>query len=241
MTSAALLGPAARPLWTPPGVYAPQADTYLLARALRAEGVGAGMDVLDVGTGSGALALLAAGLGARVAATDISWRAVAAARINAVRTGRRVQVRRGDLTDPVGTRRFDVVVSNPPYVPAPGPDAGTGAGAGAGSRAGRRRGAAALAWDAGRDGRELVDRMCARTHRVLKRHGVLLMVHSGLCGVDETLVRLSEAGLSCRVADRADVPFGPVLTRRLPWLRAQGLVARGEDREELFVIRAERP
>jgi release factor glutamine methyltransferase len=82
--------------------------------------------------------------------------------------------------------------------------------------------------------------MCARTHRVLKRHGVLLMVHSGLCGVDETLVRLSEAGLSCRVADRADVPFGPVLTRRLPWLRAQGLVARGEDREELFVIRAER-
>jgi release factor glutamine methyltransferase len=125
MTSAALLGPAARPLWTPPGVYAPQADTYLLARALRAEGVGAGMDVLDVGTGSGALALLAAGLGARVAATDISWRAVAAARINAVRTGRRVQVRRGDLTDPVGTRRFDVVVSNPPArARVPGPGAG---------------------------------------------------------------------------------------------------------------------
>lgn len=41
-----------------PGVYAPQADTQLLARALHAEGIMAGMDVLDVCTGSGALALL---------------------------------------------------------------------------------------------------------------------------------------------------------------------------------------
>jgi release factor glutamine methyltransferase len=226
MTSAALLGPAVRTLWTLPGVYAPQADTHLLARALRAEGVRAGMDVLDVGTGSGALALLAAGMGARVAATDISWRAVTTARINAVRAGHRVLVRRGDLTEPVGRRRFDLVVSNPPYVPAPD---------------GGRRPAAAVAWDAGSDGRELVDRMCAGARRVLKARGVLLMVHSALCGVDTTLSRLSEAGLICRVVDRAHVPFGPVLTGRLPWLRARGLVGDGEEHEELVVFRAERP
>lgn len=231
MTTTALLRPAFRKMWTLPGVYAPQDDTYLLARALREEGVGGGMDVLDVGTGSGALALLAARMGARVQATDISWRAVASARLNAVRTGQRIQVRRGDLTGPVRGRRFDLVVSNPPYVPTPGLPAPGGA---------RARWAAAT-WDGGGDGRELVDRLCERSRRVLKPHGVLLMTHSALCGVGTTLTRLSEAGFTCRVTDRALVPFGPVLTERLPWLRSQGLVAEGQDAEELVVVRAERP
>lgn len=83
---------AARPadlgkLWDLPGVYAPQGDTHLLARALHAEEITAGMDVLDVCTRSGALALLAARSGARVSATDISWRAVLIARLNAARPG----------------------------------------------------------------------------------------------------------------------------------------------------------
>lgn len=66
------------------------------------------------------------------------------------------------------------------------------------------------------------------------------MVHSGLCGVDTTLRLLTDAGLTCSVTERAYVPFGPVLTRRLPWLRAEGLVSVHEDREELVVVRAER-
>nr|WP_225851181.1 HemK2/MTQ2 family protein methyltransferase [Streptomyces sp. HPF1205] len=212
-------------MWTLPGVYAPQHDTYLLARALRQEAVGGGMDVLDVGTGSGALALLAAHMGARVRATDISWRAVATARLNAVRSGQRIEVRRGDLTGPVGGRRFDLVLSNPPYVPTPG------------GRGARR---AVRTCDGGADGRELVDRLCARSRQVLKPRGVLLMTHSALCGVGTTLTRLTEAGFRCSVTDRAFVPFGPVLTERLPWLRAQGLVAQGQDAEELVVVRAER-
>jgi release factor glutamine methyltransferase len=237
MMTTALLRPAFRTLWRLPGVYAPQADTHLLARALRAEGVGAGMDVLDVG--SGALALLAARMGARVSATDISWRAVTTARLNAARAGARVRVLRGDLTEPVRGRRFDLVVSNPPYVPTPGPGDPFGAAAGPHGPAGVAWNAG-IAWNAGADGRELVDRMCAHAHRLLKTHGVLLMVHSGLCGAEQTVRRLSDAGLACRVTERARVPFGPVLTERLPWLRAQGLVAEGEDTEELVVIRAER-
>ncbi|MFC5959622.1 HemK2/MTQ2 family protein methyltransferase [Streptomyces pratens] len=214
-------------LWTLPGVYAPQADTHLLAQALHTEGVTADTDVLDVCTGSGALAVLAARTGARVTATDISWRAVMTARMNALRAGHRVRVRRGDLTGPVARQRFDVVVSNPPYVPAP--------------HAHRpRRHRPAVAWDAGRGGRQAVDRICAHARDVLRPHGVLLMVHSGLCGVEETLRQLTDSGLRCSVADRSYVPFGPVLTERLPWLRAQGLIGAGEDKEELVVIRAER-
>lgn len=218
--------PGIGPLWTMPGVYAPQEDTYLLARALRAEGVGAGMDVLDVGTGSGALALLAARMGARVAATDTSWRAVATARINAARGGQRVRVRQGDLTAPLAGHRFDVVVSNPPYVPGPGGD--------------RPPRGAAMAWEAGHDGRRHVDRLCDCAPRLLRPHGVLLMVHSALCGVERTVKNLAEAGLACTVTDRAHIPFGPVLSGRLPWLRERGLVGAGQDKEELVVIRAQR-
>ncbi|WP_393062813.1 HemK2/MTQ2 family protein methyltransferase [Streptomyces sp. LN549] len=227
MTTAATQPADLGTVWALPGVYAPQADTRLLARALRAEGITAGMDVLDVCTGSGALALLAARRGARVWATDISWRAVMTAWMNAARAGHRVRVRQGDLTGPVGEQRFDLVMSNPPYMPTPR----------ARSRNSRR---SEVAWNAGYRGRETVDRICAHAYGVLRPRGVLLLVQSSLCGVGATLAQLTEAGLSCSVIDRSYVPFGPVITERLAWLRAQGLVGADQDEEELVVIRATR-
>ncbi|MDY0815960.1 HemK2/MTQ2 family protein methyltransferase [Kitasatospora purpeofusca] len=226
MTTTVLRPTDLGPVWTLPGVYAPQEDTFLLARALKAEGVAPGTDLLDLCTGSGAIAVLAARMGARVCATDISWRAVLTARLNAARARQRIQVLHGDLSVPGHGRTFDTVVANPPYMPAR---------AALPPRTGRAR-----AWDAGHDGRYLVDRICVRAPSLLKPHGVLLMVHSGLCGTDATLRRLTSAGLSCSVTERIHVPFGPVLTARLPWLRAQGLIGADEDREELVVVRAER-
>jgi release factor glutamine methyltransferase len=205
-------------------VYEPQEDTWLLTRAMRREEITRGTDVLDLGTGSGALALEAARLGARVTAVDISWRAVLAARVNALLSGRSIRVRRGDLTDAVRGRRFDLVVSNPPYVPSP--DAGTPRGA-------------ARSWDAGWDGRLLLDRICDAAPALLRPHGALLVVHSALSGVEDTLARLSAAGLDASVTDRAPVPFGRVLRSRLAWLRQRGLPA-DDMVEELVVVRARR-
>lgn len=76
--------------------------------------------VLDIGTGSGCIAIAAAHAlpRARVDATDVSTRALAIARGNVRRhrLGRRVRVRRADVYDGLGAGRYDVVVSNPPYV-----------------------------------------------------------------------------------------------------------------------------
>jgi release factor glutamine methyltransferase len=78
--------------------------------------------ILDVGTGSGAIAVALASQvpNASVTATDISKNALAIARENANRnkTADRIRFLEGDLLAPVASESFNIVVSNPPYVPA---------------------------------------------------------------------------------------------------------------------------
>lgn len=75
---------------------------------------------LDVGTGCGILALLASRHSEQVWATDKNPRAVAFAQFNARLNGiTNVECVTGDLFEPVVGRRFDLVISNPPYVIAP--------------------------------------------------------------------------------------------------------------------------
>ncbi len=75
---------------------------------------------LDLGTGCGIQALLAAKHSARVIATDVNERALAFARFNAALNDVDViDFRYGDLVEPVGDERFGLVVANPPYVISP--------------------------------------------------------------------------------------------------------------------------
>lgn len=88
----------------------------------------AGLDrprVLDVGAGSGAIALAIADEhpGAQVTAIDVSDDALSLARENAERTGLEIVLEQRDLMDGLGATGLDLVVSNPPYV-APGELAG---------------------------------------------------------------------------------------------------------------------
>lgn len=83
--------------------------------------------VLDLGTGSGLLAILMAPSAKCAVATDIADDAVEAARFNAILNGveDRVDVRRGDLFEPVAGERFDLVAFNAPFVASPPDVAGS--------------------------------------------------------------------------------------------------------------------
>ncbi len=97
-------------------VYGPREDTWLLLSAL--EGVDVvGKRVLDMGTGSGALAHACAGSGAEVLAVDIGLEAIVRTHEEARRRGLEIAVIRGDLSSSLAGR-FDLVLFNPPYLPS---------------------------------------------------------------------------------------------------------------------------
>jgi release factor glutamine methyltransferase len=106
------------------GVFVPRPETEILvdvALGMLRDGAGSAPLVVDVGTGTGAVALAIADEfpAARVVATDVSAEAIALARANAERLGLAVHVVEGDMLAPLGAEprdRLDLVLSNPPYL-----------------------------------------------------------------------------------------------------------------------------
>lgn len=207
-----------------PGVFRPHSDSWLLAGHVRTERLPDSATVLDLFTGSGVLAIAAARRpGAKVVAVDISRRATFAARINAALNRVRLKALRGDMFEPVREQRFDLIVSNPPYLP------GDGATIAAHSPA--------RAWEGGPSGRRFLDRLCAEAPAHLAPGGVLLLVQSSVCGERDTLEALRAAGLFPQVVARSRGPLGALLAPRAARLREQGLIEE-DGCEELLVIRA---
>jgi len=209
------------------GVYVPQHDSRLLVETLQRTAVADGRRVLDLCTGSGVLAVAAAQSGAaEVTAFDICPRAVQCSRANASSAGVAVDVRVGSLSDALACAPFDVVVSNPPYVPVTPDSDAESIPAVVGP---------AWAWDAGDDGRLVLDPLCAAAPELLADGGTLLLVQSEFAGVEESLAALRSGGLDVDVVIWQWIPFGPVMSARAEWLRAAGRL-RAQRREELLVV-----
>ena len=111
------------PFRVTPDVLIPRPETeHLVEKAIELAGSFAAPRIVDVGTGSGAIAVgLAHHLpSAQITATDLSDAALAIAQENARASdlAERIRFLNGDLLAPVAGETFDLVVSNPPYVPS---------------------------------------------------------------------------------------------------------------------------
>lgn len=213
------------PIDVPPGVYRPQEDSFFLAGELEKSGLAPGRTVLDLCAGSGILAIEAARLGAKkVVALDISPQAVDCIGRNAARNHVQVDVRRGSIDEALRVGPFDIVLCNPPYVPA-------------------ETLAATVedrAWSAGPDGRLVLDPLCRNARSLVADGGALLLVQSEFADPDLTTAEMNAQGFACTTVASLRIAFGPVLRRQADLLRRRGKLQSGVETEELVVIRAQR-
>lgn len=106
-----------------PNVLIPRPETEELVQKtieiINQKSVDARAEVLDLCTGSGAIAVaIAKNTVANVSACDVSVGAIDVALANSLNTGVRVDFSKGDMWSAVANKRFDVIVSNPPYIPS---------------------------------------------------------------------------------------------------------------------------
>jgi release factor glutamine methyltransferase len=187
------------------GVQPPKAGSLLFCRHLP---VRAGDRVLEIGTGIGLAAVLAARAGARVVATDVVEGAIRCARANAVINGvaDRVEVLQGDGFAPVRGRVFDLICTSPPQMPTPADR--------------ERADAAAAADNGGRDGWALLDRVIAGAPAHLAPGGRVVFTLFGFLGVKAALAKLAAAGLEPSVLGQETQAFPRIGYERLDHIRA---------------------
>ena len=151
--------------------------------------------VLDMGTGCGILAVLAAEKAKRVLAVDINPHAIECAIKNAEMNGvkERIEFRHGDLFQPIKPdESFSLILFNAPYLP---------------SEPVEERSWIGKAWAGGSNGRKVIDRFVMDAPNFLAAGGRIQLVQSSLSDVDRTLKMFSERNLRAMVVAQVKVPF----------------------------------
>jgi release factor glutamine methyltransferase len=172
----------------------------------------AGLTVVDIGTGSGFLAIVACFRGAaRVYVLDTNEAAIATAMENAERNGVRdrfVHLPIGDTIIPLPPgEKVDVVISNPAQVPLPRPEN------------------ANSAYYAGQDGRAMIEDVIRQTPSRLSPSGRLLMVHNSVTDFPKSMTLFKSVGLMPRVLAERSLELRSLFDR--DWLDQIGGPARG--------------
>jgi len=177
-------------------VYEPAEDTFLLAEKMEVSEDDA---VLDMGTGCGILAVLAAEKAERVLAVDINPYAIECAAKNAETNGVREKItfRHGDLFQPIKqNERFSLILFNSPYLPSE-PD--------------EEKSWVGKAWAGGPNGRKVIDRFVMDAPNFLAAGGRIQLVQSSLSDVNRTLKMFSDMNLRAMVVAQVKVPFESIV------------------------------
>lgn len=163
-------------------VYQPAEDTFLLAENIM---VNDSDRVLEIGTGTGIIAIMVSKLVKSIVAVDINRFSVECAQKNAEINHAQVDVKLGDLFDPVDHDKFDLILFNTPYLPT-GEDEIVDD-------------ELEAAWDGGEDGRSVINRFIEDLPLHLNPKGRVQLVQSSLSNIEETLGMLMEMGFKVSV------------------------------------------
>lgn len=171
---------------THPEVYEPAEDTFLLAENLQVE---RRHRVLEIGTGTGIVAITVSRKCRTVIATDINPQAIKCATHNIINNKTyNIELKEGDLFEPVEDEKFDLVLFNTPYLPTSDDEMVDDE--------------LETAWDGGKDGRKVIDRFLDELIDYLNPEGRVQLVQSSLSDIDKTLDKLKKMGLDASVTAR---------------------------------------
>jgi release factor glutamine methyltransferase len=188
--------------YVPVEVYEPAEDTFLIAENLDTF---KNDSVLDVGTGCGILAVLAAKKARSVIATDINPHSIRYAIINSTinGVGRKVIPVRGDLLKPFRkTVKFDLILFNAPYLPIKEP------------KVSKRIDWLKLAWSGGNTGRRISERFIDEASKHLEEGGRIMLIQSSLSSPDTTIQRFENLGMYVEQIAEKKVDFETILLLR---------------------------
>lgn len=164
-------------------VYEPSDDSFLLADNLD---INLGDKVLEIGTGSGIIAMHASKVADEVIATDINFNAIELAEKNFKNNNiDNIKLLFGDLFEPLKSeseenQKFDLIVFNTPYLPT--------------EECEILEDNLNYAFDGGIDGRKVIDRFLNEVKDYLNNGGRVQLVQSSLSNVEQTLLKLEELG-----------------------------------------------
>ena len=164
-------------------VYIPAEDSYLLADNLE---IKQGQSVLEIGTGSGIVAMYASKLTDKITVTDINFDACELARKNFQKNNiENIEILFGNLFEPVKNRKFDVILFNTPYLPTEEGEV--------------LEDTINYAFDGGLNGRKVIDLFLDEVGNHLNEGGIVQLIQSSLSGNEETLDKLDELGFIAEI------------------------------------------
>ena len=165
-------------------VYVPAEDSYLLADNLE---IRQGQSVLEIGTGSGIVAMYASRLTDDITVTDINFDACELARKNFEDNNiENIEILFGNLFEPVQNRKFDVILFNTPYLPTEEGEV--------------LDDTINYAFDGGLNGRKVIDVFLNEVGNHLNDGGIVQLIQSSLSGNEETLEKLDNLGFIAEIA-----------------------------------------
>jgi release factor glutamine methyltransferase len=177
-------------LEVPDRVYYPREDSELMAKILREEHV-KGKKFLDIGCGSGILAIIAAKMGAKVVAADINPIALTAAKANAQELGLDIEFIESNIFDNINDS-FDVIIFNPPYLPENEDDLFV---------------EDKITYAGGPTGRKVIEKFVRDAKGHLNPHGKILMLISTLTSEERTADIFEEHGFKTKIIARKKIPW----------------------------------
>lgn len=181
-------------------VYPPAEDTFLLIDNLVLDD---GMEVLEIGGGSGLVSICASRFVKSVDVCDINPHAIKCMEANVTLNNRNnITIIKSDLFENISST-YDLILFNTPYLPVDEDE--------------HADDEYSKAWDGGSDGRTVIDRFLKEAKRYLNEGGIIQIVQSSLSDNDKTLSMLKEEGFEAEITAIEHVFFEDItlITARL--------------------------